>query len=283
MSAKAMPSDKSAVEVTSDAEVPTARSVDVEEAELVMKPPPLTDWATRSRLKPARSRPAPALMAIGLVAGIAAATPYLRMPPVTLTPAELRLLAAEERTSTPAPALVNAVPVAMLVSAPLRVAVTAGLETVMVRPAAPRLIAPASVTLFPATTPPKVKSPLTVTALATERAVPSLSREVPFPMVSVPVPSGPLVTGVPVLLAPSISPPAERFTPVVKVLSVAERARMPAPALVRVAMLACWEIVAEMFSPTSARPWLTVMTGLALLNCSSARVVEPALIVGVVE
>ena len=269
--------------MTSVAEVPSARIVEVEAAEFVMKPPPLTDWATRSRLKPARSRPAPALMAIGLAVGIAAATPYLRMPLAMVTPAPPRLLPAEEKIRMPAPALVKAVPVAVLVSAPLRVAVTAGLVTVTVRPADPRLTAPAKVTLLPATTPPKVKSPLTVTALATERAVPSLSREVPFPMVSVPVPSGPLVTGVPVLLAPSISPPAERFTPVVKALSVAERARMPAPALVRVAMLACWEIVAEMFSPTSARPWLTVMTGLALLNCSSARVVEPALIVGVVE
>ncbi len=283
MSAKAMPSETSVVDVTSVAEVPTTCTKDVEAAEFVMKPLLVTDWDVRSRLKPPRSRPAPAAMVIGLAAGIAPATPYLRMPPAMLTPAELRLFAAEERMSAPAPDLVSAVPVAELVRAPLRVAVTAGLVTVMVRPEEPRLTEPASVTLFPATTPPKVKSPLTVTALATDRAVPSLSNEVPLPMVSVPVPSGPLVTGVPVLEAPSIRPPAERFTPVVKVLSTDERARTPAPDLVSDVMLACCEIVADILSPTSASPWLTVMTGLALLNWSSASVAEPALIVGVVE
>ncbi len=219
-----------------------------------MKPLLVTVCVVRSRLKPPRSRPAPALIVIALLTGIAPVAPSFRMPFATVTPAPPRLLAVEESTRTPAPDLVKAVPVAVLVRAPLRVAVTAGLVTAMVRPEAPRLTAPARVTLLPATTPPKVKSPLTVTALATERAVPSLSSEVPLPMVSVPVPSGPLVTGVPVLPAPSIRPPAERLTPVVKVLSAADRARMPLPALVSDTMFACCEIVAEILRPTSARP-----------------------------
>ena len=221
--------------------------------------------------KPFRSRPAPPAMVIALVVGIAAATPYFRMPPVMLTPAELKLFAAEERTSTPAPALVRAVPVAVLVTAPPRVAVTSGLVTVIVRPAAPRSVAPVKVRLWPATRPPKVKSPPTESALASERAVPSASNVVPAPTVSVPVPSGPLVTvgAVPVLAAPIISEPAVRLTPFVKVLSALVSASVPAPALMSAPVMpALSEISAERMSPVAPRPALTVMVGVALLNCS---------------
>ena len=59
------------------------------------------------------------------------------------------------------------------------------------------------------------------------------------------------------------------------------RARAPTPDFVKVTMLACCVIGAEMVSPVSARPLLTVMTGLAALNCKAVKVCEPALTIGV--
>ena len=185
----------------------------------------------------------------------------------------------------PAPAFVRAVEVAVLVIEPLMVLVTAGLSTVMVRPASPRAIAPESVTPLPEMRPPNVKSPLTVTALPTVRAVPSLRSEVPPAMVRVPVPTGPLVTagGVPVLFTPNMSPPSFRLKPVVKVLAP-PRASTPAPALTRGPVMPAFGVMgALMTSSVSARPLLTWMTGLALLNWSAVKAAEPVLMVGVVE
>ena len=183
--------------------------VEVEAAELVMKPELVTDWVTVFRLKPLRSSPAPALMVMALAVGIAPAMPNLRIPPVTATAPPFKELTAL-RVSTPAPALVSAVPLEIeLVTTPLTMAVTAGLVTVMVRAAAPKFMAPENVTLLPATRPPKVKLPATVTALPMVRAVPSLKTDVPSLMVSVAVPTGPLVIegGVPTVSLPKIRLP----------------------------------------------------------------------------
>ena len=275
LSARVRPKVTSPVVVTSVAEVPATRSVEVEAAELVTNPATVRDCVCGLKSNPLRSRPAPAPTTIALVVGMAAAMPYLRIPPVMLTAAPLKLFAAEESTSTPAPALVRAVPVAVVVIAPPRVAVTNGLVTVIVRPAAPRSVAPVKVRLWPATRPPKVKSPPIVSALATERAVPSARSVVPPETVSVPVPSGPLVTigAVPVLAAPIISDPAVRLMPLVKVLSALVRASVPTPALMSgPVMPALSAISAETMRPVAAKPELTVMVGLALLNCSTLSV-----------
>ena len=195
----------------------------------VMKPVPLMRSTVSSKLF--RSQPAPALTEMPLLSGMTAAAPFFRMPPVTATFWPLKLLVALESTKVPAPALVSAVPVAVLVMAPLMVLVLAGLSTVMVRSVAPRFIAPERITPLPATGPAKAKLPLTVVGLRIVRTVPSLSSEVPPAMVRVPVPTGPLVmTGEPVLPAPNMRPPWFRLNPVVKVLAPL-RARTPVPVL----------------------------------------------------
>ena len=120
-----------------------------------------------------------------------------------------------------------------------------------------------------------MKSPPMLSALATERAVPSARSVVPPETVSVPVPSGPLVTigAVPVLAAPIISDPAVRLRPLVKVLSALVRASVPTPALMSgPVMPALSAISAETMRPVAAKPELTVMVGLALLNCSTLSV-----------
>ena len=61
------------------------------------------------------------------------------------------------RPVTPAPAVV--------VRVPLKLAVTARLGILMVRPVAPRVTGPASVTPAPPSWPAKMKLPLTVTGL----------------------------------------------------------------------------------------------------------------------
>ena len=219
----------------------------------------------------------PTATEMALVAGMALSMPFFRMPPVMAT---LAKLFAAPRTKVPAPAFVRAVPVVAPVMTPLMVLVTAGLVTVMVRPAAPRFMAPERMTPLPATRPPKVKSPLTVVALPIVRTVPSLRSEVPPAMTSVPVPTGPEVTGPPVLPAPNIRPPWFRLKPVVKVLAPL-RARTPAPLLLSV-VKAPLAIGAEIFRPVSARPAFTVMTGLALPNDSAENVAAAVLMVGVV-
>ena len=149
----------------------------------------------------------------------------------------------------------------------MKVAVTPGVPTLIVRLEPPRVIGPERMTPAPAVRPPKEKSPLTKIPLAIVRMVPSLMSEVPLAMLSTPVPIGPLVTApeIGVELAPNISEPALRFRPVVKVLAPL-RASMPPPALVS-DRLPPFEMIAEISRPVSARPELTVMTGLGLLNC----------------
>jgi hypothetical protein len=62
---------------------------------------------------------------------------------------------------------------------------------------------------------PRVTFPLMLTAFARERAVVLSERSVtPFPIVSVPVPTGPFVTAVvPVLVLPSASVPVLKVVP----------------------------------------------------------------------
>ena len=131
------------------------------------------------------------------------------------------------------------------------------------RMAEPRLTMPARMTPEPAPRPPKAKSPSTVKGFAMVRTVPSLMSEVPAPTTSVPRPTGPLVIApeATTLSAPSMSVPAAKVSPVVKVLCPL-RARTPAPDFVRLSIEAFWVIGALMISPVAARPALTVMTGL---------------------
>ena len=209
MSARTKPSETSPTVVTSVEPVPATVMVEVEAAEFVIKPELVTDWVTAFRSKPLRSNPAPALIVMALAVGIAPAMPNLRIPAVTATAPPFKELTAL-RVSTPAPALVSAVPLEIeLVTTPLTVAVTAGLVTVIVRAEEPRSMAPENVTLLPATRPPKVKLPATVTALPMMRVVPSLKTDVPSLMVSVPVPTGPDVIegGVPAVADPKIRLP----------------------------------------------------------------------------
>ena len=84
LSVSITPMEPSVTEVTSVAEVPSARMVAVEAAELVMKPEPLTVRVVRSRLKPLRSRAAPALMESALAAGMTPEAPRRSRPAVTV-------------------------------------------------------------------------------------------------------------------------------------------------------------------------------------------------------
>ena len=239
------------------------------------KPPPaiaLLVW-----LLPFRSKPAPALTVRRLVAGMAFSTPERSRPAATVTPAPPRLASVVAPVSTrmPLPALVRPVePLpAVEVRAPLSVAVTAGLVTVIVRFALPRLTGAASVMFEPLRRPPKVKSPRTLTGLLSVRAVPSVFRVVPAPILKMPVPIGLLVMTEPVrtVLPAIISVPPFRLKGAEKVFAPL-RARTPAPALVREPIVPLWVIGAEISRPVSVRPALTVMTGAAWRNCNAVPV-----------
>ena len=202
--------------------------------------------------------------------------PLRSRPAATTMPAppKLALVLAEPRTRMPLPDLVRPTApgvraAALVVMRPLKVAVTPGVPTAIVRLSVPRLMAPERITPAPAVRPPKEKSPFTLTVLATVRTVPSLMSVVPLAMLRAPVPIGPLVMTLPASteLEPNISEPAERLSPLVKVLAPL-KASMPEPALVS-DRLPPLETIAEIVRPVSARPALTVMTGLVLLNCSA--------------
>ena len=135
-----------------------------------------------------------------------------RTPPLTVVEPD-QALPTLPSTKMPAPDLVNP-PAPLAVTAPPNVPVTSGLDTVKIRLAVPRAMAPLRVTLFVARFPPNVKLPATTTLLLTVCAAP-VRIVVPFPIVRVPKPRGlvlPLMSGTPAvtdeLLALRIIEPA---------------------------------------------------------------------------
>ena len=152
----------------------------------------------------------------------------------------------------------------MPLTTPESVAAPAKPSTVSVRRLAPRPTGPASVIALPAATPPSETLPLTVTALATVRAAEPAISETPFERTSVPVPSGPLVTGVPVEAASTIKVPAATLMPLVKVLAPLSTSE-PVP------VFWSWppaEVIgAEMIRPIGERPE-TLIAGVAFESAS---------------
>ena len=149
-------------------------------------------------------------------------------------------------------------------TAPESVAVPAKPGTVSVRREAPKATGPESVIALAAATPPSETLPLIVTALPTVRAAEPAISETPSASASVPVPSGPLVTGVPVEARSRISVPAATFSPLVKVLAP-ERTSEPVP------VFWIWppaEVIgAEMIRPIGERPE-TLSVGVAFESAS---------------
>ena len=192
---------------------------------------------------------------------------------------------AELRIKVPFPALTKALPeaLAVLTTAPEIVAVTAALSTLMVRVDEPKVTVPVSFRLFTSFVPPKLKSPLTVTGLDKTRTGELLRIEVLLPMIKLPKPTGPAVMVEPlsVALAPSKRLPPAKVKLEEKVL-VPLKAKRPSPVLVSDVIEACCVMVALICKPVGASPAFTKILGLALLNCRTAKVAEPAEITGVV-
>ena len=248
--------------------VPSAPMVSVAAAPLfVTRPPvvgvlPLSEPITEFCALMFSSAPATTLKA---EPASTCAAPNWSTPPLIVVGPD-QLLPALFSASTPAPAFMRpAVPVAVMPpSVPPSTLATAGFVTVTVRVVPPKLIAPPSVRLLPAIPPPKVKSPFTVTAFETLRAVPSASSVVPAAMVSLPMPAGPEDTTplACVLAAAKMSVPVFNCTPPLKVLAALERTSEPVPAL---------------FSPAAVVPPIVFTIG-ALITRSSTEMPEVVIV-----
>ena len=242
VSASVCPIETSVVETTSVAEIPPTMMAEGVAEELVKKPPP--ESCGLVRLKPPRSSTAPALTTIALVFGMASLAPSLSTPLATVTPAEPKPLPALT-CSVPGPSLINAVlpePIVELI-APVRVAVTAGAATVIVRVAAPRLTAPPRVRLLVLAVPPKVKSRLTTTGFVptTIAALPARRvRGTVFAVVASPMVNVPAVVPRAVALF-RISVPSWSFQPPVLRLALLSD-NVPLPSLVICVVTPAWMI-----------------------------------------